>query len=318
MVELDEVTRLKAIVEVYKRHHAQCYAISAASHESVDRELLVLSATILPGQIESPSHSQHQEKTYSTLERPITSNTEAGGSALAITESASELQQDGFKIVEFNPLDCSKTSRISVNRYPPKKKAPAWRGAADLFVAEAPIAQEWNMRVQQLGIEMSTSPYEPIERLFKPTQQHAESTIISRAKYHAQQAADFIKGASRVLANARMYLLCVLSYFCMLDTLGLVETDIIHDMMAQVVGSRKCHSDKYRKRIWDGAGWMNKELMSCLVEAGWTWAQATTLCLFCTCLLRFRLIVACLHQREAHLIVHISMWPSITLTAWLT
>jgi hypothetical protein len=313
MVDPDEFARLKAENEVYQRHHAQCCRISPASRKSVDQELLVLSATTPPGRIEPPSPSQHQEKPYSTLERPTTSDTEAVRSTLATTENAEELRQDEFQIVVFDPLSSSRTKQNSVDRRPRKKKLkPTWKTAANSFVAEAPLAQDWNSRVQQLDIEMSTSTHHPVEQLFQSTQEHAEPTIISRAKYHAQQAAGFIKEASHVVANARMYLLCVLSYFCVLDTLGLVKRDAIRDMMASVAGHSSNSSDKYEKRIWDGAGWMNKELMSGLVEVGWTWAQATTLCLFCMCLPRFHSIIAYLRQREAHLIVHTSTRISTT------
>jgi hypothetical protein len=285
MVDLDELARLKAEIEVYKRHHAQCCTISAASRESVNQELLVLGATTPPGRIEPPSPSQHQERTYSTLKRPITSDTEAVGSTLATADNTSELRQDDFQIITFDPSSSSKTKQDSFDRRPREnKQKPTWKTAADSFVAEAPFAQDWNSRVQQLGIGMSTSTYNSVERLFQSTQEHAESTIIGRAKYHAQQAADFIAEASHLLANTRMYLLCVLSYFYVLDTMSLVEKDVIHDVMAMVVGGGSGRTDQFRKRIWDSAGWMNKTLMGGLVKAGWTWPQATTLCFFCTCL----------------------------------
>ena len=269
-----EVTKLKAVVEFCKRH------VPVEVRESINGAL--------QGWIES-SPSQRQESPSSMPEQQMTSNTEAVESAFG---NASGLQKDGFRIIEFDPsrVQRAEPALVGPDR-PPKIPKPTWKTTADVFLSNAPSAQQWNARVQSLGVSTSGSTYESIEQIFKPTQEPPESTIFDRAKRHIQQAADLIAGASYLLAKARMYLLCVLSYFSVLDTLQLVDMNDIYKLMKTALKVGAGDSDTYGKRVWDGAKWMSKELLNGLVEVGWTRAQVTTLYLFCTCFRPSHLVI---------------------------
>jgi hypothetical protein len=270
-----EVLKWKAIAEMYERH------VSVEVRKSIDRTLQRQKVPLSP--------SQCQQNPSSMLEEQVTS----GESVLTATGNASGLHRGGFQIIEF---DLSSVQKPLDHRPSKNKPKPGWKSAVDSFLADVPSAQEWNTRVQELSVDISGFTGQSIQQTFKP-QAYAESTIFDRAKHHVQQATGFITKASQSLARARMYLLCVLSYFCVLDTMDLVRRACIYELMSELLGDCAGKTNQYKKRIWDSARWMNKDLMRGLVEAGWTRPQVTTLFLFCTCFPYSHLTMTCSHQR---------------------
>jgi hypothetical protein len=241
----EDTSKLCAIIKIYENHHASCCVISPELRKSLDQELLDLQSITPPDRIELQSSQNHGNT--STLGLQFV--TETGSSDLATKKR---------------------------KRCGPRKDRPAWKTAAYLFVAEAPFTQDWNTRVEGL-LQKSRSSSEPAERQFESTQEPEESAV-HRARYHVRKAASFVGEASRSQAIGRVYLLCALSYLCVLESWNLIEEKAICDLMTEIAPEG---SGEYKKRIRNGARQLSTKLMSGLVKAGWTWSQVTTLFIFC-------------------------------------
>lgn len=248
MLELDEINQLKAKLALYEKHHAKCKVLSRLSRDTLDEALNTFGTAPQRTQAESHSLCIYQENQLCT-------------------------KPQGFQIVLFDPSESTlrtrkrpqskRQTKSSDSGRASKKQRRLWDEACKNIIHAVELPQDSELVRGQSDVN---------------SQNPEGSTAYERGKAIAKSTALSLRNASNAELQARIELFSFLSCIVALERLGILSNDGADSLM-DIVDSG--HGTDYRRRIRDGAAWMNEELIPALVAEGWELDQATAVVAWC-------------------------------------
>ncbi|KAF2433992.1 hypothetical protein EJ08DRAFT_694024 [Tothia fuscella] len=195
-----------------------------------------------------------------------------------------------FRIIPFSPTTAAsrgkKRNATGGDQGQLKKsKEPNWKVAAKSFIRNTPIAEEWDQRLFDIGVNFSAEQFTQTIQLVsgqitdlihhQEVQQPVE--LFERASCYAREVASCMKGADLADSLSRFQLFRFLSYCLVLKKAQLMPLIGIYKIMRVAITGG---SDYFLNRLLSRTEGIHRDVLMKLVDAGWTRTRATLLFFF--------------------------------------
>jgi hypothetical protein len=258
--KLHEVIQLqKKIIEFYSDHHQHCVVLPEYVRSAFD----------------NAEHSLREQ--CNQLEQPP------------------PCDNTDLRIIPFSPTAISRGKKRNAtgdHGQLKKSKEPNWKVAAKSFIRNTPIAEEWDQRLLDIGINFSAEQFTQTIQLvsgqitdlmhYQEVQQPVE--LFERASYYAREVASCMKGADLADSLSRFQLFRFLSYCVVLKKLQLMPLIEIYKIMRVATTGG---SNYFLNRLLSRTEGIHRDVLMKLVDAGWTRTRATLLFFFSMCSVLF-------------------------------